>query len=179
MCNEIEAKLKVDSVQLVADKLAELGGEFIEEQRQRDYYYDHAGESLLKADQALRVRLQLTGENEKVFLTHKGAKEKDQFKKRKEIELEVSDFESADKMFLRLGYHKALVVEKKRRLWRFGGCLVCLDEVEQLGDFVEIEGPDDAKIMEVQKKLGLGELGHICEGYAVLLREKLGGADKE
>ena len=84
MCNEIEAKLKVDSIQLVADKLAELGEEFVEEQRQKDYYYDHANESLLKADQALRVRLQLTGEKEKVFLTHKGAKQKDQFKKRKE-----------------------------------------------------------------------------------------------
>jgi len=170
---EIEAKLKVDSLQQIVEKLVELGAEFLAEQLQTDCYFDDAQSTLKNSDKALRLRRQLTGETEKVLLTYKGPKTKDNFKKRQEIEIEIKDADSAEKLLLSLGYEKALVFEKKRRIWQVGDCVVALDELPLLGDFVEIEGPEDGKISDVQKDLGLANLPHIQESYAGLMAKKL------
>ena len=71
-----------------------------------------------------------------------------------------------------LEYEKVLVFEKKRRIWRLGDCKIALDELPLLGSFVEIEGPDDKKIADVQKNLGLADLPHITESYASLVAKK-------
>ena len=103
MCTEIEAKLKVELLSQIEDRLNELGAEFVEEQLQTDYYFDDANKELTKADRALRLRQQLVGLTEKIFLTYKGARENDNFKKRQEIEFEVSDCPSAQKLLLAIG----------------------------------------------------------------------------
>ncbi|GAG52325.1 unnamed protein product, partial [marine sediment metagenome] len=154
MCTEIEAKLKVDSLQEIEDKLAELGAEFLEEQLQKDYYFDDASASLTKTDRCLRLRRQLVNDSERFFLTYKGAKEKSSFKRRQEIEIEIADANATRKLLLALGYQEILSFEKKRRVWRLGECSVGLDELPLLGSFVEIEGMDDEKIISVQRDLG-------------------------
>ena len=179
MCVEIEAKLKVDSLEEIEHKLVEAGAEFRQEQRQIDNYFDDANRTLTKADKCLRLRRQLTGDNEKVFLTYKGPKEKDQLKKRQEIEIEVGNVDSTRKLLSALGYDQALVVEKKRRIYRLGGCIVALDELPLLGSFVEIEGSDDEKIVNVQRDLGLADLQHIPVSYASLMAEKLSHESSE
>jgi len=217
MCTEIEAKLKVDSLEQVRQKLVELGAEFLQEQLQTDCYFDDANANLTKTDRCLRLRREQLGDgesvcekpvssfrtersgveesvskdpsavlgvtskefqtfhtsSERIFLTYKGAKEKDQFKKRQEIEIEINDFDSAEKLLSALGYAKVLVFEKKRRTWQLGDCVVALDELPLLGDFVEIEGPNDKKIGDVQRNLGLANLPHIVESYASLIEQKL------
>lgn len=172
MCIEIEVKLKVDSLSDIENKLNELGGKFISEQLQRDYFFDDAKGSLFKQDQCLRLRKQTAGKKERCFLTYKGPKEKSNLKKRQEIESEINDANSIHKLFLALGYEQALVVEKKRRLWQFGNCEVALDRLPLLGDFVEIEGPDEENISDVQNKLGLTDLSHILKSYAELFYEQ-------
>lgn len=174
MCIEIEAKLKVESFEPIERELRKLGGEFLQEQSQRDYYFDDTDAALLKNDKCLRLRLQTAGGQEKILLTYKGAREKGRFKKRKEIEIEVKDSDSVEKLLSELGYQKAIVVKKERRIWRFGGCEVTLDQLVELGSFVEIEGPDEEKVANVQTSLGLADLPHIDSGYAVLIREKQG-----
>jgi adenylate cyclase class 2 len=173
MCVEIEAKLKVDSLQEIAEKLDGLGAEFRQEQTQTDSYFDDANRALTKTDRCLRLRRLLVGKSERFFLTYKGAKEKNEFKKRQEVEIEVEDGNSAEKLLLLLGYNKALVFDKKRRIWRFGGCEVALDELPLLGSFVEIEGRDGKKIADVQRNLGLSDLPPILESYASLMEKKL------
>ncbi|MHC4572395.1 MAG: class IV adenylate cyclase [Planctomycetota bacterium] len=179
MHTEIEAKLKLDSLQEVENRLAELKAEFLEERSQIDYYFDDVNRTLTKTDRCLRLRRQLTKEQEKVFLTYKGPKEKDQLKKRREIEIEVGNVDSTRKLLSALGYDQALVVEKKRRIYRLGGCVVALDELPLLGSFVEIEGSDDGKIVSVQKDLGLADLQHIPISYASLMAEKLSHESSE
>jgi len=179
MCTEIEAKLKVESLQQVSEKLAELGAEFLEEQLQTDYYFDDANRTLTKTDRCLRLRRILIGQTEKILLTYKGAKEQSEFKKRREIEIEIKGVDSAEKLLSALAYEKVLVFEKKRRLWRLGGCEVALDELPLLGSFVEIEGPDGRRIADVQQSLGLADLRHIGKSYAYLIEEKLGQLGKD
>ena len=170
---EIEAKIKVNSLQEVAARLSELGAEFLSEHIQKDQYFDDAGQTLTKTDRGLRLRRQRIGNEEKIFLTYKGAREKDQFKKRQEIEMEITDGDSIENLLLAIGYEKAIVFEKKRRVYRLGGCEVALDELPLLGSFVEIEGTDDKKIADVQKNLGLSNLPSIKESYAGLMAAKL------
>jgi adenylate cyclase class 2 len=173
MSVEIEAKLKVDSLQEIVEKLNGLGVEFLEEQLQIDSYFDDADGTFKKNDRCLRLRRQIANDGERFFLTFKGAKEKSEFKKRQEVEIEIEDGDSAEKLLLLLGYNKALVFEKKRRIWRFGECEVALDELPLLGSFVEIEGRSSEKIADVQKSLGLSNLPVILESYASLMEKKL------
>ena len=173
MCIEVEAKLKVDSLSKIEQKLAELGARFVGEQLQTDYFFDDTKSMLIKEDKCLRLRRQLVGKNERCFLTYKGAQKKSNLKKRQEIEFEIIDSDSAHKLLLALGYKQVLVSEKKRRLWQFGDCYVALDTLPLLGDFVEIEGPDEEKIAHVKNNLGLTDVPHILKSYASMLSEQL------
>lgn len=174
MCVEIEAKLRIDSRPAIEKKLRDLGAEFLAEQTQTDYHFDDVSRTLTSTDRCLRLRRQSVGGNEEFFLTYKGAKEKSNFKKRQEIEIEIKDADSMQKLLAALGFEKVFTVEKERRLWQFGGCSVALDRVPLLGDFVEIEGPDDARIADVQKSMGLEHVTHIAKSYAMLIKEELG-----
>lgn len=173
MCIEIEAKLKVESFDQIKERLENLAAEFLDEKLQTDYYFDDANGDLAKTDKCLRLRREVGRSGEKIFLTYKGAKDKAAFKKRSEINLEVADSQAATKLLTSLGYEKALVFEKKRQTWRLGDCEVALDQLPLLGAFVEIEGPDENKIADVQRKLGLADLPHVKNSYADLMVDKL------
>jgi adenylate cyclase class 2 len=109
MHTEIEAKLKVNSPQEVERRLADIGAEFVEERLQTDMYFDDADGSLKSSDRAIRIRRQRGGQEENTFLTYKGPKQKDGFKKRQEIEIEIGDADSAEELLSALDYEKALV----------------------------------------------------------------------
>jgi adenylate cyclase class 2 len=174
---EIEAKLKVDSLREVEKKLQQLGARFKAEQSQSDIHFDDSNTTLANSDRCLRLRRQVVGDKTRYFLTYKGAKEKSNFKKRQEIEIEVSDTDAMQKLLSALGYKQRLCVEKKRCLWRLGECEVALDRLEGLGSFVEIEGPGDNQIAEVQESLGLAELPHITKSYAAMIMENKSGKE--
>jgi adenylate cyclase class IV len=46
-----------------------------------------------------------------------------------------------------------------------------LDELPQLGTFIEIEGPSAAKVMACRKKLGLADEPMIPESYVAMVAE--------
>ena len=173
MCLEIEAKIAVDSLKEVEERLVELDAEFLGEQIQKDNYFDTADGALRKADKGLRIRVQRQNSEEKIILTCKSARQKSEFKKRRQIEFEVADSTSAEKMLLELGYEKVLVFEKKRRIWKLDECEVVLDKLPLLGSFVEIEGPGEKKINRVRSSLSLADLPHVEKSYSHLMDEKL------
>jgi adenylate cyclase class 2 len=170
---EIEAKLKVDSFKGVEKRLKALGAEFLRGRVHTDTYFDDGKGSLRKSDSALRLRHQLIGRREQVVITFKGPKQRGRFKRREEIQFKVGDARLAEMFLAAIGYKKTLIFQKKRRVWRLDRCEVALDELPLLGKFVEIEGPGERKIAAVQKKLGLADLPHIPESYAVLMERKL------
>ncbi len=171
MCVETEAKLKVDSLAEVEHRLNGLGAEFVAEQLQTDSLLDDNTGALAAADRCLRIRRQVVGDCERCFLGYKGGREASNFKKRQEIETEIKDAESLVKRLLILGCEEKLFVEKNRRIWRLGSCEVALDELPGLGSFVEIEGPDDERIADVQARLKLAKLPHIAKSYAQMIME--------
>ena len=173
MALEIEAKLKIDSLDAVAEKLDSLGAEFVGEQIQRDYYFEDADETMAKTDRCLRIRRQTDAAGQKVILTYKGPRKDGQFKVRPEFEVGADDVKAAVEFFKAMGYRQTLAFEKKRRTWNFEQCEVSLDELCLLGCFVEIEGPGEEAVSSVQNKLKLSYLEHISDSYALLMNKKL------
>ena len=175
MTIEIEAKVKVKSLEQTAGKLNEAGAKFECRLVQTDTFFNDAENKLTSSGIGLRLRREIGGERELVILTCKGPRKKAMFKSRRQIEVKLSpeDFSSMVELLEMLGFAKVLVFEKRRKLWRLDGCEVCLDEVPMLGSFVEVEGPDEHRITGVLNKLQLSALEHINKGYAGLMREKL------
>jgi len=170
---EIEAKLKVNSLEAVEQRLAECGASFRAEKLQTDCYFDTADRELTRTDQCVRLRREKKGDRERLVITYKGAKQADDYKKRREIEFEVQDAEQAEAFLDVLGYRKALVFNKRRRLWDVGDCEVALDELPLIGVFVEIEGPNSDEIRRVQVRLALTDVPHVMDSYATLIAERL------
>ena len=170
---EIEAKLKVGSHKSVEQNLPKLGARFLATLRQTDYYFDDSKSTFTRQDKCLRIRKQTHRNKNKYFLAYKGPKQKSNFKKRQELEIEVKDFIKTKTILEVLGYRQAIVVEKTRRLWKINSCHVALDKVKRLGNYVEIEGPDNKKIEILKNLLGLEKIIHIKQSYADLLLRKL------
>jgi len=173
MAIEIEAKLKVESLHEVAGRLASCGARFVREVVQTDWYFDTADRELTRSDRCLRLRIERAASRERLVLAYKGPKEKDDYKKRQEAEVEVNDAAAVESLFAGLGYRKELAFNKRRRLWSLRDCEVALDELPLLGTFVEIEGPDSPTIGQVQAMLGLAGVSHTADSYACLIEREL------
>jgi adenylate cyclase class 2 len=173
---EIEAKIKVDCLEPVARRLAELHADALPMVWEEDIYFDNAEGTLIRGDCGLRLRKRITkGKGEQFILTFKGARQASAFKSRLETETIVADYEAMRNILEQLGCREHLRVEKDRHRWQLDNCEICLDDVPPLGQFVEIEGPNEAAVAEVLQKLGLNPKDHISEGYARMMARKLFG----
>ena len=72
----------------------------------------------------------------------------------KEIEINVSDFETANKIIEEMGYFRKKLVEKKRISYELDGNKIEIDEWPLIPPYVEIEGNNVESIYEIAKKLG-------------------------
>ncbi len=174
MSHEIEAKIKVAALEPIEDKLKELDADFMRSVRQIDTYFMDTAEQLRKNDCGLRIRQQTIDNEQSALISFKGPRQDGKFKSRTEYETGTTDVKMTEKIFESLGYHKKIVIEKKRDMWLLDDCEVCLDTLPHLGCFVEVEGPDENIISGVLKKLNLQHEPHIPHGYASMTsRNKL------
>lgn len=169
MAIELEAKIKVEQLDDSRVLLGKLGARHVAELTQRDRFYDCEDRKLLANDSGLRIRQVSSDGQQEVLMCFKGPRQGGVFKRREEIEFAVGDLESAGQFLEALGFSRSLEVSKQRSLWELRGCDVCLDEVEQLGCFVEVEGKDEQVVAEVLRMLGLADEEVIHCSYAEML----------
>lgn len=171
---EVEAKFRMKEG--VEKKIKEIAS-FVEEKEEYDVYLNHPCRDFAKTDEALRIRIE-----KKVKVTYKGPKVDKETKSREEVNLEVNSFESALKLFESLGFRKFRTVRKRRRIYRLEGAIICVDSVEGLGDFIEIEveGGLDRKdeIFRIANMLGYSRSESIRLSYLELL-EKIRTGNEE
>ena len=171
---EIEAKLKVDDLNIYAERIAQLGGRVGSQFVQRDYFFDYSDRRLLSANCGLRLRQQSQAGRREIMLCYKGPPDPDSsYKCRREIEFTVGDLAAAQALLEALGLEVTIAFEKRRRLGQVAECTICLDEVVELGCFIEIEGPTEAAVAGVQKMLQLESVSHCPASYAVMLAQHL------
>lgn len=134
--------------------------------REQDLYFNGNDRDFRKTDEALRLRRVLNGETGRemqTLLTYKGAKQDEISNTRLEYETAISDGEVMQKLLLALGYKPVFIVDKRRREYALGDVTLCLDAVEELGEFLELEllcEKEDAREAAVQRLLAeLSNLG--------------------
>jgi adenylate cyclase class 2 len=162
---EVEVKAHARSFSAVKAKLKEIGAVKSKSEHQLDTYFNN---TLLrdfeKTDEALRIRNTTTEGETSIILTYKGAKMDEVSKTRKEIEVNIHDYDKMHSILENLGFKAVANVEKERTTYLFNEYIISLDNVLRVGKFVEIEkdvkeGEDfkDAleEIFKIYKTLGI------------------------
>lgn len=168
---ELEAKLRVSNHDTTRGHLRAIGAEFRSRVLETNTLLDTPDGQLRGSGCGLRVRRAVNDENGTAVctVTYKGPRAAGTLKQREEIETTVADGDAMQSLFQSLGYTQSLVFEKRRETWSLGGCLIELDDVAQLGLFVEVEGPDEATINKTIDALELQAVERVVDSYAALL----------
>lgn len=170
---EIEVKLKVEDTAALVEKLRAQGCELGDPIRQHDAIYAKAGdaspwEHSKEGQVVMRIRRQ--GDKAEFNLKQQRTNELDNA----EFETEVSDADAVHEILTRIGYAPQVEVKKVRRKGTWKGCEVCVDEVDGLGGFIEIEKlTDDAadphrvqeELLAELESLGLSRADQELRGY--------------
>lgn len=179
---EIEVKVPLKDAEETTKKLQEIG--FCKSQiiREEDHYYDNAASQIKNNGEALRVRHVTdleSGVSESV-ITFKGKKMDTVSKSRKELETGVSDGLLAEQIFESIGFQKVSPsVIKTRQELTFEDMTACIDRIDGLGAFLELEivvaheDEKDAalsKISRVLEQLGYSLKDTIRNSYLALLQ---------
>lgn len=174
---EVEVKARVDEAKKVERSIIALGATPIGIENQADTYYNSPHRDFKATDEALRIRVQDAGH----FLTYKGPKLDVVSKTRKECEVGFDDVATMGDILSSLGFSPVATIVKKRRKFRLGNFLIVLDEVRDLGTFIEVEvfaRDSEAfhekveSIFKFMEKIGIPRECTVRESYLELMLEK-------
>lgn len=173
---EVEVKAKVSNFEEIQFTLSGLGCVFSEPQIQKDRIYLPEGVEF--PDKTVgTLFLRIRNSNGKHILTLK--KQIGTEHENIEHELAIDNPEEADEMAKLLSFHEVLFVSKKRIKCEYEDMKICLDEIEGLGSFVEVEkmtNEEDTQkvrkeLFEFLKILGIQEEDQVEKGYATMIYE--------
>jgi adenylate cyclase class 2 len=169
---EIEMKFPGADLAALERLLADWGARPEPAIEEADTYFNSSDphRDFARTDEALRLR-QVGPAN---FVTYKGPKRGTQTKTRTEIEVPLGEGEQAARDFAsiltHLGYRFVAVVRKRRRVYHLERegfpVQVCLDEVDGLGRFAEVE------IMAPEEQLEAGKAALLRAAAALGLSEE-------
>jgi adenylate cyclase class 2 len=161
---EIEVKFHVRSLEAIRQRLEQTGAELIQaRQYEHNLRFDTADGQLGRNLQALRLR-----QDDAARMTYKGPPMMNEGARlRQELEVVVSDFDTARSLLEALGYQVVVRYEKYRATYTLGEALVTLDEMP-FGRFVEIEAPDGRRVQQAAQQLGLRWEVRSLDSYLVL-----------
>ncbi len=179
---EVEMKFAIGDGAKLARALDTLGIRWLGCVRQQDHYFNHPCRDFAQSDEALRLRCQ----GEQVVLAYKGPKLDPQTKTRVEIEVPLAAggepaLQQAQALLHALGFRPVAVVSKQRRRgeleYQGQRVQVAWDQVERLGEFLELEiacreeqAPGARElVLKLARELPLGQ--SIRKSYLELLLE--------
>jgi len=173
---EIEVKVRIDNLPKLKKDIEKLGSTWSATQTQVDAYYKYKddvnavqrpGSFILRIRRDNRAKLTF-----KAFTDRRGVWE--------EYETVVSDPEALEKMLEKSGFIKVLTLHKRRTSSKYQHFSLEIDEIEELGDFLEAEvmGDDGEKLQEEIKQfflsLGLSPDKIDRRGYPEMIFEDRG-----
>ena len=180
---EVEVKVLVNNKFAIENELNKEGFKKVELVRETDIYFENKEGSFRKSDKALRIRqCENMASNETIScITYKGPKLDHISMTRKEVEMRIEDAAAGKEILEELGYHPVQPVVKLRQYFQKEKMTACLDQVEGLGDFLELEmiveddGEREAALDEIVKMLnvlGYGKDDIIRTSYLSMLQSK-------
>lgn len=165
MKDEIEAKFVNVVVDEIRQKLAEVGASQVYAMREMKRVTIDTPE-MKKKDAFVRIR----DEGDKTTITYK------QFNSLsvdgvKEIEVTVSDFDTAVELFEQAGLTYGSLQESRRETWKLQDVEIVIDEWPWLHPYIEIEGPSEVAVQDVASRLGFSwddaVFGDVMAAYRV------------
>lgn len=139
---EIEYKFPVPDLSAIRQSLRQLGGTEFRTSVHSDEYLNDPLRDFAKMDIALRIRRS----DDQFFLTYKGPNLDTAAKIRSEIETPLAGAEAAEQIkqsLLGIGFYSVASVKKTRESlalpWQGQQVEICLDAVDGVGNFVELE----------------------------------------
>jgi adenylate cyclase, class 2 len=169
---EIEVKAKVNDFEELKNKLKELGCVLSEPTIQDDYIYNKKGINLKEKKDTPVLRIRQQGEKILFTLKKNRNNELDCIEK----ELEIKDKNIMEDIFVLLDYEKTVEVHKKRIKTNYKEYEICLDEVDGLGSFIEVEKLSDEDGEKIQNELfdfletlGISKSNRVFQGYDTLV----------
>jgi adenylate cyclase, class 2 len=182
---EIEIKFPVSDLAALEARVMRLPISETSSVNEADHYFSAPDRDFARTDEALRVRRI----GSKSLVTYKGPRSDKQTKTRKEIEVPLGDGDAAAEKFMEilthLGYRPTAVVKKLRKIFRLERdrfqVEICLDTVEHLGQFAELEivAPENrldaarGTLLNLAQELGLNQPER--RSYLELLLERQKG----
>lgn len=174
---EVEVKAKIIDFNSIIDKLASLDCTLSCPLVQKDRIFLHSSlkfEDIKRGDSVIRIR-DSNGEitlNLKKQLSNELANFEEQ--------TIISDIDSMVQVLQALGFVQVLSLEKTRRKTKYKDLEICLDRVEGLGDFIEVEklckdGDSDKiqdELFKFLESLGVKKSDRVFKGYDSLIFEK-------
>ncbi len=165
---EKEFKFKIENKDEIIRKLFSLNFNDLGENKQEDIYFDTEDLKLFNQGKALRIRK----EGKHFYLTYKNKVIRKRPKIRKELTIRLNErqLRVMIEILNELGYNESLKIIKKRREFEKGKIKVAIDEVEGLGNFLEVEYESEKDAKELLSNLGLKIKNAIGLTYAEMLK---------
>ena len=132
---EIEIKAACPDREQIIRRITSMGGVFRESLDQEDRYFNHPSRDFRVTDEALRIR----NDGAMSVVTYKGPKLSPVAKTRHEVETGIEDLSKMAEVFSLLGFTESGIVKKRREVYSLGDVEICVDSVEGIGDYIELE----------------------------------------
>ncbi len=182
---EVEIKIKITNFKKIKDEISKKG-KLSKSIRQTDEYYVPCHRNFFNQKpypmEWLRIR---NNPDESIFEYDLSINKKADGKQdyAEEYETVISNVQDFRKILKFLDFKKIITVDKNRQYWDCGNLEVVLDEIKDLGFFIEVEAKGDfentaeaeKECIEFAQRLGIRNARdkQIKKGYPVLLLEKL------
>jgi len=174
---EIEVKAKVKDFGVLIDKLIKMGCELTLPIIQKDKIFIQDG--LKFPPEYGKAVLRIRDSNGRFTLTLK--KRIGNGLDKVEHEIVINDPIEAEEILKNMNFILAIEVNKKRRKCKYKDYEICLDEVERLGNFIELEklaNEGDSLMIQEElfkflESLGVIREDRVFEGYDILIYDKM------
>ena len=139
---EVEIKIPLKTkVEILLSQLEDLGFLLTKQIRECDTYFNSAFYDFRKKDEALRIRECEDLKTGKKYseLTYKGPKLDQVSMTRKELECKFESPDTLREILETIGIKGLYEVDKKRSYYKKDKMNACVDQVKNLGEFLELE----------------------------------------
>lgn len=180
---EVEIKVKIDNFEEIKEKVSKIG-KLIKSVKQVDDYYIPQQRDFFAHKPHPVEWLRVRKNPDKVVFEYSksiNSKEDGDYDYAEEYETEIIELESFEKILGFLDFKKVVTIEKNREYWMCGDIEVALDDIKDLGYFIEAEAKGDFKdtfeakdaCIKFLEDLGIEDVENIQvkKGYPQLLME--------
>lgn len=177
---EIELKFPIENPEKAINKLNALSKKEVEE-RQKDTYFIPNHRNFVKQN-PVSEWLRLRETKGKTTLNYKNWHNKNgkTAVSCDEFETEISDTNNLKRILKNLDFNELITVDKLRKVWKYKDTIIAVDEVADLGFFIEIEASKEFEntektkehLYQILKELNIETGQQDFKGYPHLLLKK-------